>query len=303
MLNLNLLRVFHEVAEKKSVAKAAATLFVSQPAVSNALKRLQQESGVYFFHKTGRTLTLTSHGIELFSLTTQMFTLESKIEKMFNEAKEHSRHSIRLGLATIYERFGVAEIKKYFSAFDDAIAISVHSGNSLALLKDLEEQNIDIAIVGDVLRHQKFSYQFYKQHHIYLVVPKGHRLYGKKEFSHADIRGERMVIKEKGSSVRKTVDAYIDTYAVHPAVIIELSNIDAIFNLVNLEKCLTFLPDLSITEQPDPGGMYSIARCTDIDLCFSTYIVRHVHGEYPDATREIITQFCASVAAGRADGT
>lgn len=299
MLNLNLLRVFHEVAEKRGVARAAATLFVSQPAVSNALKRLQQDNGVNLFYKVGRNLTLTEQGQQLYALTTQLFSLEEKIENFLCGAKSKSEASIRIGLATIYERFGVPEIKKYFAEISNDIAISVCSGNSRALLKRFEEHAVDMAIVGDIIQEPHFNYRFYKKHHIYLVVPKGHRLYGKSEFSHTDLRGERMVFKEVGSSVRKAVDAYQETFRINPVVIMELSNIDAIFHLIMQEKCLTLLPDLSISLQDNTKKAFSIARCTDMDLGFSTHIIWHADGSQSEATRTIIEKFCAIAASAQ----
>ena len=291
MLNVNLLRVFHEVTEKQGVSGAAAALFVSQPAISNALKRLQEDSGVNLFYKAGRSLTLTKQGQRLHEMTTQLFSLEEKIEGFLSEARAVSECSIRIGLATIYERFDAPKIKKYFTDVADNIVISVSSGNSRALLKRLEEHTIDMAIVGDVIRTPHFNYQFYKQHHIHLVVPRGHRLYGKKEFSHLDLRGERMVLKEVGSSARKAVDAYNEAFSINPVVVMELSNIDAIFCLSCQEKCLALLPDLFITGYGDTKQLFSTARCTDMDLGFSTYIVWHADGNQSGATRGIIEKF------------
>lgn len=303
MLNLNMLRVFHVVAKNKSVVKAANVLFISQPAVSNALKRLQRDSGIRLFHKTGRTLTLTENGTALYSLTVRLFDVEKEIEKLFGHVSSKARQTIHVGLVTIYERFGIADIMRYFSEIDSALSVSIHSGNSKSIIEMLQNHSIDLAISGDVpvsdnrgdnpgyslIRH------FYKRHEVFMVAPRGHALYGKTTFTSEDLRGQRVVLKEAGSSVRKTVDVFLDKFAINPVIVMELSNIDAILNLARSERCLAFLPDMSINNAQTSEELFSVARSEEHDLSFSTYIISHAPEKYADTTRRIIDRFCEVV--------
>ena len=293
MLNLNLLRVFNAVVENKSVVKASERLFISQPAVSSSLKKLRDEVDVPLFKKTGRNLVLTEHGEMLYELTRRMFDTEKEIEDLIARLNSREMLSIHIGLVTIYERFGVEEILHYFAEIDKNISVAIHSGNSSAIVEMLGSKSWDMGIAGNVIKNKKLLYTPYRQHEVFLVAPKGHRLYGKKIFSASDINGERVVLKERGSSVRATVDNFIIRDSVQIMPIMELSNIDAILNLVETEQCLTFLPDLSVADIA--RGRFSKARLKGEKLIFSTYVVTYQPMEYTSSKRKIIEAFLERV--------
>ncbi len=297
MLPLNLLRVFHVVAREQNMVKASELLFVSQPAVSNALKKLQSDIGIRLFYKNGRNLCLTEHGQELYKMTGPLFTAESEIERFFEQIKATTRQSIHIGLVTIYERFGIEKILQHFSQVDHSISVSIHSGNSQGIAEMLLNKKIDMGISGDVLANPSLAYQLYQRHEVFMVVPAGHRLYGQATFTARDVENERMVLKETGSSVRRTINIFFEETGITPQVITELSNLDSILNLVRRENCITFLPDLSVPDTSAKDSPFSAASHAKGPLCFNTYIVYHKDGMYTEYTRKIIEQFRAVAAS------
>lgn len=298
MLNLHLLRAFYMVVKTQGVSNAAEALYISQPAVSNALKRLQKEYRVAFFRKVGRNLTLTEEGERLYTALDRLFAAEKEVEALLQRMSAHTRQTIKLGLVTIYERFGVSTILHHFAAIDPQLSISIHSGNSSAVLEMLQERSIDLAIAANVPPTGPLVSTPYMRHDLFLVIPPGHRLYGKTTFCCDDIRGERMVLKEPGSAVRRMVDAFLRDFSIVPAVLMELSNIDSILALVREECCLTFLPDMSLADKGSAADQpLCVARCEDMpDLYFLTYVVSHPMRAYPENTADIITRFRAEAA-------
>jgi len=289
MLSLNFLRVFNVVVEQKSVIRASEKLFISQPAVSAALKKFQAEIDIRLFHKAGRTLALTEQGAMLYELTKRMFETEQEIEDLVRSLNSKEKHVIHLGLVTIYERFGVEDILHDFAKIDKNISVSIHSGNSARVVEMLGNKRWDMGIAGNVTQDNRLRYDFYRSHEVFLVAPKGHRLYGKREFSAADINGERVVLKEPGSSVRATLDAFFSRDKVRIIPVMELSNIDSILSLAETENCITFLPDLSIVGLDKKR--FSKAGLKGEALSFSTYVVTHPPSEYTAAKRAVIQAF------------
>lgn len=289
MLSLNLLRVFNSVVEQKSVVRASEKLFISQPAVSTALKKLQEEVGIRLFHKSGRTLALTEQGVMLYELTKRMFEMEKEIEDLVTRLNSKEKQTIHLGLVTIYERFGVKDILHDFVEIDKNLSVSIHSGNSATIVEMLGNKRWDMGIAGNVVQDKRLCYDFYRKHEVFLVAPKGHRLYGKKFFSAEDIHGERAVLKEPGSSVRTTVDSFFTRDAVQIVPVMELSNIDSILSLAETENCIAFLPDISI--RGVDKERFSKARLKESGLAFSTYVITHSLSEYTTSKRQLIIAF------------
>lgn len=298
MVNLHLLRAFYMVVNTGGVSSAAEALFISQPAVSNALKRLQKEYHVQLFHKVGRSLSLTEDGARLHAALEQLFAAENKVDALLQQMHSQGQRNIKLGLVTIYERFGVTDILRRFAAINPRLSISIHSGNSAAVLEMLQDRAIDLAIGGSVPAPGPLISTPYMRHDLFLVIPPGHRLSGRSTFTREDIRGERMVLKEPGSAVRRMVDGFLQQCGLDPVVVMELSNIDSILSLARKENCLTFLPDMSLRENITTESPLGVARCQDMpDFFFLTYIISHPLSSYPDSTAEIIARFRENVAA------
>ena len=295
MLALNLLRVFHIVAQKKSVVKASKAMFISQPAVSNALKKLQKDLDIRLFRKTGRFLVLTEHGEALYEMTGRLFGVESEIEDFLAGIRATARKNIHIGLVTIYERFGIERVMRYFAEIDPSISVAIHSGNSRAVVEMLQSNSIDMGISGNVLIDANLHYKPYTKHEIFLVAPRGHRLYGRESFTAEDIHGERMVLKESGSSVRHTLDKFFAKFAVIPNAVVELSNLDSILSLTAQENCIAFLPDLFVSKKLSSDDAFSIARPAQEEIAFSTYVVWRKDGSYSEAVRRIVERFCELV--------
>src|SRR4051812_8774426 len=103
-LDLNLLRVFAVVAESGSVTGAASRLYLTQPAVSAALRRLADAVGVALFARQGRGLVLTSRGERLFAEVRPHLSalVEAALRPGDFDAKTSER-TLRLGIADATE--------------------------------------------------------------------------------------------------------------------------------------------------------------------------------------------------------
>ncbi len=283
MLNLNNLRVFYLVAKNQSLLMASKELYISQPAVSNALKKIQKDLGMTLFNKSGRNLELTEKGKKLYEHAHKLFEAEKDIEKFISHADEEKTSSIKLGIVTLYERFAMLNIMSCFEGSDEDITVSVQSGNSRRLIQLLEESKVDMAITGDLIQENKCKLLFttYAKHLNYLVIPKGHKLFGKKSFLPKDIHLERMVLKEMGSSVRRSVDNYFIQHKIQAKTVAELSNLDSLLDVAMHEKCLTLIPDMALEGMLKDNSNFSFALPKDDEIAFYIYLATRQKEDYP----------------------
>ncbi len=283
MLNLNNLRTFYMVAKNKSVLLASEELFISQPAVSNALKKIQQELKTPLFVKNGRNLELTEKGKKLYIKAEKLFEIEKDIERFISQNDEETK-LITVGVVTLYERFAMLNIMACFEGSDKDITVSVQSGNSKRLIQLLEEKKVDMAITGDLIDKDKSNMLFtpYAKHQNYLVIPKGHKLFGKESFLPSDIASERMVFKESGSSVRKSVENYFLKHYIQTKTVAELSNLDSILDVALHEKCLAFIPDMALDGMIKNNDNFSFALPENDEIAFYIYLVTRQKGNYPE---------------------
>ncbi len=293
MINFRLLRVFHTVAHTHSVVQAAERLFISQPAVSSTLKKLQQELGIELFKRSGRNLILTHDGESVLQITDQIFLLEKKIEKISESAGQTV--ALRLGMVALYERTVVADIVERLQKIAPGVNISIHSGNTRSLLEEITNGNIDIALAGEGQRSTDVRRLFYRRHEIYLIVPQGHRLFYQKQFSPHDIDGENFVLKEKGSSVRTQVNSFMKKFGIAGNVISELSNFDSMLNIMLEHSCISFFPDAVINEILGNRNDFATLSTSCDSIGFSTYVYLQPLSSYPPNLRDIIDRISEAV--------
>ena len=290
MLNINQLRIFYEVARTKSVVRAAEKLFISQPAISNGLKKFQQQYGISLFIKEGRNLVLSSAGQQLYDISKKIFSSEKEAEDLLSSLGTPNNITLDIGLVTLYERTGLAELIEKFKEINSKIKLSVHSGNSRSLLEHLVSGEIDLAIasnnyvIGSVLG---LSY-YYKTHQIYLIVPKGHSLFTKKYFYPAMIRGEKVLLKETGSAMRATIDRYLHDNNIDMEVFAEFSNFDAMLDVMLRNNCVAFFPDAIISSLALDESMFSILEPKPHQIEFSTYLYLRKLSSYPENHKKYI---------------
>ena len=271
MLNLHLLRIFHAVAHHQSVIHAATSLHITQPAVSNAIKKLQHEYEVSLFYKSGRHLKLTEEGINLYTFSQQIFEIAQQADSYLMQLKPNAPRNIRIGLVTLYERYFVDKIVNIFHEIDSSVTVSIVSGNSSSVLQMLLHGDVDMAVSGSQTLENKLKRFFFKKHNVYLFAPQGHPLYGKKTFNAKDLKSQKIISKERGSAIRQTVDTYLNKYSIQVDSVVELSNLDSILDLATKEKCLSFLPETHQSIENSTIKQESLLIAQEGDLYFDIH--------------------------------
>ena len=149
MVNLELFRVFYTLAKSGSLTKAAEELYMSQPAVSQAIKRLENQLGISLFNRTYRGMELSAQGGKLiFSKVEQALSLFNEAENMITQINTSATGTIRIGASdTIFEYFLADKIVQFHEQFP-AVKIELISDVSPRTLEDLKNNRCDVGFVN-----------------------------------------------------------------------------------------------------------------------------------------------------------
>ena len=147
-INLELYRVFREVAKSGNISKAAEKLFVSQSAVSQAIIQLESRIGGKLFDRSARGVKLTAEGDVLFSHIDDAILLIENAQAKFAEMKELNSGSIKIGASdTICSLFLLPVLEKFNNKYPD-IKISVTNRTTRESVELLRHAAVDIAFVN-----------------------------------------------------------------------------------------------------------------------------------------------------------
>jgi aminoethylphosphonate catabolism LysR family transcriptional regulator len=241
------LRSFHAVARAGGFVAAAKLLNISQPTLTAQVSALEKESGVELFHRRNRRSELTDAGRDLFAITTRMFAEESDAWHFLNESKGLKTGQLHIGAVGPYH---VTEMLADFSTRYPGIVLRVSIGNSADVQRDLLDYRTDIAVLAHIADDERLLTIPYRQHRIVMFAHKDHRLAHRKSISLKDLAGERMIVRETGSTTRLNFEAATRKAGVTPEVFMEIGSREAIRGAVIRGLGISYVSEAEFVADP-----------------------------------------------------
>lgn len=136
---------FHNVALYSGFSRAAEALSLSQPVISEHVRKLEQEYDVLLFTRIGKSIELTKQGKKLFLMTKRLFEVEDQIEDYMSQSGAAVEGTLRIVVDSAHH---IIEPLRKFRMQYPHVFISVHTANTQNVLKELRSYRADIGVVG-----------------------------------------------------------------------------------------------------------------------------------------------------------
>ena len=146
-ISLDLYRIFYIVAKEGSISKAANVLFISQPAITFQIKKLEKQLGVSLFTRTKHGMILTDEGKVLFEYVKSGIENISNGENALSNLKKLDSGTIRIGVSTTICRYILMPYLEKFHTKYPNIDIQINNNISNNLIKELRNGNLDILML------------------------------------------------------------------------------------------------------------------------------------------------------------
>jgi aminoethylphosphonate catabolism LysR family transcriptional regulator len=223
------LRAFHFVATYGSFSAAAEKLKISQPAVSEQVKKLEQNYDTLLFSRQNKKITLTDEGRKILLLTKQLFEVEQQIEDYISESGQELAGSIRIIADSASHVLNIlaAFRKKY-----PKVKVILRSGNSEEVENALRSFNSEIGIMPNSSKKLDIGIKFLGSSKIIAFGEPEYLDTGKKILKMADLTKLPIIFREKGSNTRKIIEKEAKIQGVHLKPIIEVEGREAMRELV-----------------------------------------------------------------------
>ncbi|HCM90829.1 MULTISPECIES: LysR family transcriptional regulator [Vagococcus] len=154
---LDLYRVFYEVSQHKSFSKAAKTLYLTQPAVSQSIAQLEQELSVRLFNRNPQGVILTEEGKLLHDYVYSALNLLDSGEKKMEEFKLLKGGKIAIGVGDTISRYFLLPFLESFHQIYPEITFKLVNGTTSELIETLKQGKIDIAICNFPIEDEKLE--------------------------------------------------------------------------------------------------------------------------------------------------
>jgi aminoethylphosphonate catabolism LysR family transcriptional regulator len=223
------IRAFHQVALHGGFSRAAEMLNQTQPALSDQVRRLEEEHDVLLFHREGRRIRLTEAGEALLLLTRRFFEAEDAIASHL----EHSRAALAGKLRIMADSaLHITGALGRFRARHPEVFVEISTGNSEQVLAALRAYEVEIGIVGSVSPAPDLEMLDLGETPIVAIAARGLLPAGTVSLSLEDLRRHPLVFREKGSRTRQGLEQEARRRGVRLAPAIEVEGREAMREVV-----------------------------------------------------------------------
>lgn len=231
-MNLQHLEYFITIAKTKNFTTASNILLVTQPALSKAISKLEEELEVPLFKKSGRNIELTRFG-EVFLTHAQLAinNIEKGIEEL-QYMKNDNEKNISIAYTGCIGSIFIPFIIIGFLDSHSDIKFKFNSNSVEEILQGLKDGKIDLGFFDNVDNIDKYSdvqYELVKKEKYVLVTPKGHHLSNKTEVSLKDLKDELFIVYN-GTGDNKV--SYTKFMEYTPKIVANLSEASMLVELV-----------------------------------------------------------------------
>ncbi len=257
-INLERYRVFYHAAQAGSLSRAAEELYLSQPAVSQAVKQLESDVGCPLFVRMARGVRLTEEGKVLFSYIAQAYRLIETGERKVAELMRLEAGEVCIGASDTLCRYVLLPYLEAFHAAYPLIQIHVTNRTSRETVELLAEGQIDFGIVTLPVFHERIVVH----EGIFLqncfVVGERRRTLAARPIPVAELASHPLILLEEGSVNRAGIDAYFQSHGVSVKPEIELGSIDLLVQFAKIGLGVACVVRDFITEELNARTLFEV---------------------------------------------
>jgi LysR family hydrogen peroxide-inducible transcriptional activator len=245
-MELHQLRYFCAVADTGSFSRGAEQSHVSQPSLSQQIRKLEDELGARLFDRLGRAVRLTEVGKTLLPRARAVLRELEAARGDVAGHKDSVGGSLRLGvIPTVAPYILPAQLISFARKFPQA-DISVVEEITPALLERLRAGNIDIAILALPIRGHEFESVSFLTERLFAAIPKQHRLAKRSSLLLKELRSEPFLLLRDGHCFRDTAVAACDRARLHPQIAFESGQFSSLISMVGARMGVSIVPEMAI---------------------------------------------------------
>ena len=233
-----------QVNESGSFIAASKKLSITQPAVSQHIKALEEELGVTIFDRRSGRVILTREGEEVVKCAKKMQSLYENLKQNLRDSKRLVTH-LTVGVTHTAESNPIAEALARYCAENDKVIIKMITGTISNLYSKLKEYEIDLAVLEGRISDSSIHHLLIDTDYLALAVSVNHPFARREMISLNELKKERMILRLPNSGTRNLFVAHLESNNMSLGefnVILELDNIATIKDLIRRDFGVSILP-------------------------------------------------------------
>lgn len=253
------LEVFTAVSEEKSFSRAGQRLRRTQPAISSAIKLLEEELGEPLFDRLGRSVRLTAAGELLAEYAKRLLRIREEAVLAVGELRGLNSGTLRLGANETTCLYVLPEVLAAFKKAYPQVQVDIHRAITRSITERVIEGTLDFGIVTLPIKNSRLEAITIHRDEMALIVGPGHSLSTRHSVKMSDLEEEPFILHKIGTTTRERLVKHFSDGGVKMKVTMELASIETIKRFVSIGMGISIVPRLCISKEIAEGSLTALA--------------------------------------------
>lgn len=264
-IDIELYKTFYFVAKYKSITKAAEMLYISQPAVTMSIKKLEEQLEMTLFTRTKRGVILTNEGKVLYEYVKQAMESLKIGENRINNLKKLDTGNIRIGIGTTLTKYFLMKYLDKFHKLYPKININIDTSMTVDILKKLENGLVDIAIITtDKLDYKDFNIAYSRNiQDIFVASKEYYDIIGKKT-SLDNLNNYPLLLQSPNTSTRNFLDNFSLKHGIRLNSSMELASFSLVLEFSKIGMGIGFISKDFVENEINKKELFEIKTVPEI---------------------------------------
>ena len=258
--NLSSYRIFYTVANTGNISKAAKELYISQPAISKSIQKLEESVGCKLFSRSSRGVVLTDEGKLLYEHVSEAFETLTLGEEKLKRSIELGVGHLKIGVSSTLCKYLLLPYLKEFIRQNPHISISISCQSTNDTLKLLEDNKIDIGLIGKPENLKNIHFDFLEEIEDIFVAAKDYLRNLKARGIQKDhiLQSSTLMLLDKNNMTRQYIDDYLQENQIIIKDSIDISDMDLLIDFARIGVGSTCVNKNCVREDLENGTLVEI---------------------------------------------
>ena len=259
-MEIRALKYILSLAEHGSFTAAAKARFVTQPAVSIALKKLERKLGQPLYRVEGRSVIFTPAGETLLDYARRIVDLEGELLRRMSDLEGLRRGKVTVGTIDAASIYVLPDVFSRFHDIYPGIEIRLEISSTVPLVKKLKAGELDL-VVGTIPVTEDDGLDIIPIYSepLLVIAPASHPLAGRSTIGPKSLSGQSFIFFHEGSVTRAIVERAFEESGVTPLVTMAIDSPEAIKNLVSSGLGMSVLPERIVRDDIEKGDIVALS--------------------------------------------
>ena len=289
-MELNQLKAFCAVVEKRSFSRASEVVFLSQPTVSLQISSLEQELGTQLLDRRAREITVTKTGETLYQYAKRILRLMNEAQQAIEQLKGLMKGTLTLGASTIPGEYLLPSLLAEFKGLHPAIDIDLQISDTQGVITKVLAHEVEIGFVGTRDKSDKLVFKSLATDKLVLIASADSTWLHQDSLSVEQLRGIPFILRESGSGTRITIKQKLLEKGITEeelTVVMRLGSTAAVKRAVESGLGVSFVSEKAIENEIRLGTIKTIP-VKDLELDREFFIVHSGKKSHSPAAQALL---------------